>query len=822
MAFSALQGSFCVILSWCSMLSLSVVMFDLPCVDAAAKRASFMGQEKDETTEQAKSPGDAAPLFPVFVIALVACIIFPWSIVKLCNLNASHRSASSWSDKDKKAQTNKKTTPATSSSTTSNVVFVALWAIFIGLYVYVSHITHTGAKVFDPTSILELEPDASTRQIKKQYRTLSLSFHPDKCLDRNPDMTTGECEERFLQISNAYKALTDPVARENLKKYGHPDGQQPMDVGIALPNFIFEKGTMAPLVLAALMGFGVIIPGIIAICYLLSSRKYTTSNVNQETLYWYSHFIKPSMALSKMPETLVICKEVMEMPVPPIQEKPMEELAKLVRNHISDGKDKEKVKKFFGRKTPLVKAHMLLLAHMDRQVDEIPQELKKDYATFLGHCPSLIDELLKVSLMPKRPLSMGWLEPSINVIYLSQSIVQAVPISARKILANGKAAPSDISSILQLPGVDADAVKKISRVVKAKDASSLMNMLRSSSLESRVDLLAKGGVSTEDATESSLMLDTLPSVMCTVLCETPGESEVCPDDLMEIRVKCLLTRAGMMAKARDEVAKGGADASAMEEELLRKSRVKTKFDEEGDQIASLGDPVAALTPHYPNEKEEGWMLIVADPKMNAVIASTRVRLTNAEDLGYLATKLHMKRTENSSVATANEVLETSMGPHVNIATNPPKTVDAREAWLSVPGQETKLRMQAPRDGKHDFCIFLLSDTYIGCDVVQPFVMRVSKRPSADEQPGKLVKEIGFKGSNAGGDDANATATSSNADVPASQPAARNDDDDDDVSDVEEDGELIDGDEYDSDETGTSESDIDDEFEEPKPANSFTQ
>ena len=73
---------------------------------------------------------------------------------------------------------------------------------------------------FDPYNILELEKGATDKEVKRAYRQLSLKFHPDK----NPDP---EANKYFAEyITKAYQALSDPVARDNYEKYGHPDGQQ--------------------------------------------------------------------------------------------------------------------------------------------------------------------------------------------------------------------------------------------------------------------------------------------------------------------------------------------------------------------------------------------------------------------------------------------------------------------------------------------------------------------------------------------------------------------------------------------------------------------
>lgn len=86
-------------------------------------------------------------------------------------------------------------------------------------------------------------------------RKLSLQYHPDK----NPDP---EASKYFASyITKAYQALTDEVSRRNYEKYGHPDGNQGINVGVALPEWFFssDKKT-APIMLLALVGFGIMLP----------------------------------------------------------------------------------------------------------------------------------------------------------------------------------------------------------------------------------------------------------------------------------------------------------------------------------------------------------------------------------------------------------------------------------------------------------------------------------------------------------------------------------------------------------------------------------
>ena len=79
---------------------------------------------------------------------------------------------------------------------------------------------------------------------------------------------------------------TDDVARENYEKYGHPDGPQALNLGVALPEWIFSQDKRAaPVILISLVGLCILLPLVGAACFLLSTNKYLGPNgVMQETL----------------------------------------------------------------------------------------------------------------------------------------------------------------------------------------------------------------------------------------------------------------------------------------------------------------------------------------------------------------------------------------------------------------------------------------------------------------------------------------------------------------------------------------------------------
>lgn len=90
-------------------------------------------------------------------------------------------------------------------------------------------------KTFEPHEMLGIEINASVAEVKKAYRRLARTMHPDK----NPD--NPEASYDFMLLTKAYTILTDEKARTNFLKYGNPDGKGRLEVALALPNFLHDK-----------------------------------------------------------------------------------------------------------------------------------------------------------------------------------------------------------------------------------------------------------------------------------------------------------------------------------------------------------------------------------------------------------------------------------------------------------------------------------------------------------------------------------------------------------------------------------------------------
>lgn len=118
---------------------------------------------------------------------------------------------------------------------------------------------------------------ATEKQIKSHYKRMSLKFHPDKVKpDPAKNETIESLNDRYVEITKAYQALTDEEVRNNYIQYGHPDGRQSMQIGIALPKLMISEGNGKYVVLVYFILFGVLLP------YLVGSWWYGTQSRSKE------------------------------------------------------------------------------------------------------------------------------------------------------------------------------------------------------------------------------------------------------------------------------------------------------------------------------------------------------------------------------------------------------------------------------------------------------------------------------------------------------------------------------------------------------------
>ncbi|CAL9008761.1 unnamed protein product [Prunus brigantina] len=613
-------------------------------------------------------------LFPIFILTIMALPLVPYTITKLCRA-ASKKTKSihcQCSECFRSGKYRRSIFKRISNfSTWSNLTLVLLWVIMIVLVYYIKNMSREN-QVFEPFSILGLEPGASDSEIKKAYRRLSIQYHPDK----NPDP---EAHNYFVEfISKAYQALTDPVSRENFEKYGHPDGRQGFQMGIALPQFLLHiDGASGGILLLWIVGVCILLPLVIAVVYLSRSAKYTGNYVMHQTLSTYYYFMKPSLAPSKVMDVFIKAAEYTEIPVRRTDNEPLQKLFMLVRSELNlDLKNiKQEQAKFWKQHPALVKTELLIQAQLTRESASLSPSLQGDFRRVLELAPRLLEELMKMAVMPRNAQGQGWLRPAIGVVELSQCIIQAVPLSARK--ATGGSSEG-IAPFLQLPHFSEAVIKKIARK-KLRVLQELQDM----SLQDRAELLSQtAGFLSDEVQDVEMVLETMPSISIEVKCETEGEEGIQEGDIVTVHAWVTLKRANGLIGALPHA------------------------------------------PYFPFHKEENFWFLLADSVSNNVWFWQKVNFMD----------------ETAAITAASKAIEETMeGSGANMKET---SVAVKEAVEKVKSGSRLVtgKLPAPVEGNYNLTCYCLCDSWIGCDRKTNLKIKILKRTRAGTRGGFVAEE----------------------------------------------------------------------------------
>lgn len=99
-----------------------------------------------------------------------------------------------------------------------------------------------------------------------------------------------------MEITKAYKALTDPVARKNWEEHGNPDGPKSFSLGIALPAWLVSESNGFWVLALYLIAFGVGIPYMVS-RWWTHTKLYTKDNILHSSMALFFTQLKESMTL---------------------------------------------------------------------------------------------------------------------------------------------------------------------------------------------------------------------------------------------------------------------------------------------------------------------------------------------------------------------------------------------------------------------------------------------------------------------------------------------------------------------------------------------
>jgi DnaJ homolog subfamily C member 3 len=105
------------------------------------------------------------------------------------------------------------------------------------------------SKTKDYYKVLNVPNDADDRTIKRQYRTLTKKFHPDKAMAQG--VSKEQAEKKMAAINEAYEVLSDPELRARFDRGDDPNSQEqqgqpfhgsPFGHGAGGQQFFFQQG----------------------------------------------------------------------------------------------------------------------------------------------------------------------------------------------------------------------------------------------------------------------------------------------------------------------------------------------------------------------------------------------------------------------------------------------------------------------------------------------------------------------------------------------------------------------------------------------------
>lgn len=276
---------------------------------------------------------------------------------------------------------------------------------------------------FNPFEILAITPDATEKQIKKAFRTLSLKYHPDK--NRN-DPTSAA---KFLLVSKAYHALTDEVAKRNYEKYGNPDGPGMMKVGIGLPQFLVEENSQVFILMIFFIILLVLVPGLF-ISYYQRVREYSYRGLKLDTVRYISAYLSDKTQAKQMVQFICSAAENRDIGLRPTD---LNDLA-IVLKALSDEDHQFK--------HPVVRKNLILLkAHMSRLSHLLTPPLLEDQKQLLKNSMPITKVIIDLATYN------NWLPTLRTALDLRQHILQAVDLNCAPWIQLPHVEPSMVNSL---------------------------------------------------------------------------------------------------------------------------------------------------------------------------------------------------------------------------------------------------------------------------------------------------------------------------------------------------------------------------------------
>ncbi|PYH95435.1 hypothetical protein BO71DRAFT_398000 [Aspergillus ellipticus CBS 707.79] len=478
------------------------------------------------------------------------------------------------------------------------IVGYAMMAWMIYLIIVTARAT---PKIWDPYDILGVSRSADEKAISRHYKRMSLVYHPDKI---RPDPAKNETIEmlndRFVELTKAYKALTDEEVRNNYIQYGHPDGKQSMSIGIALPTFIVSEGysKYTLLVYGALLG--VLLPYIVG-RWWYGSQRYTKERVLVASAGNIFREYREDITDGGIVNALSTGAEFQEMLQGPKTDAGLAKLENKILaedSSIISPEDREVIKGL--DESSRRKALALLWAYLARtDLDDTTLNGEKYEAAPIAL--SLNEAFTAIAL------AFGNVRPIVGSFHTSQNLIQAV-------------APGS-SPLLQLPHFTDEVVKAIEGA-DTKEHYTVQKFMSIPEEKQRSLTVGAGLLSEQQYTTAISVAKQLPVLeVSRAFFKVMGEKVITPSSLVQLVVKARFVPPGSsnipQVKAVDleDIDPDEDDLDAiMGRKAAKNKTTKIVNGQKVEENVETIQPPLAHAPYLARDHSPRWHIFLSDAK----------------------------------------------------------------------------------------------------------------------------------------------------------------------------------------------------------------
>ncbi|SNX87940.1 related to SEC63 - ER protein-translocation complex subunit [Melanopsichium pennsylvanicum] len=534
--------------------------------------------------------------FLTFVLTFLLLLLVPLTYSLLSpSRSSARRSKGSWDSPGQKISlilSSRKKSLLNPQVSPKAVFVLAGWGIVVYLFrTILNTASNSSHKVYDPFQILGIAASATEKEIKKHYKKLSVKFHPDKLVIQE-GQTKEEVEGHYIEITKAYKALTDETIRKNFELYGHPDGKQEMSMGIALPRWVIESQNNIYVLGMYAIVLGVGLPFLVA-RWWYGSRSKTKDGIVNSTAQTYFQHLRDDTNPSRIFALLAISDEFSDPKLDKLgprykHEAALVKLETRIRTKLAQfGPEWHLIDSF--KNASVRKALVLLYAHTLR-IDSGNKHVETEKLRYASKAVSLLNGLLSISL------AHNWLNTTLLLMRFTQCMVQAVPIQ-------------DLASaeLLQLPHMTPELIRKL------QNSNSLARLgvqgfWKMADAE-RKKVILDGGIGAGKYDEMISVMSSWPRLeLVDAFFKVSGERLVTTGAIVQFVIKLRL----LPPKKDGSLLRDGRrlDAKRVDEES------SVRPDEED-------------APYFWEERKPSWWVLIGDQKLDRVI----VQPTKVSDIG---------------------------------------------------------------------------------------------------------------------------------------------------------------------------------------------